>query len=164
MKNLALVGLSLTTLLYIGGYALKQDWLLAFIVLGLGALGLLGQQRQWQELDSPLFLAFTGLAVLGIYRDIPAVWLFLGLVAALATWDLSRFTAYLHQAGDIEAETALKRGHLRRLQFTLILSLLLGGLALTFQTRFNFGPGVFFSLLMVISLSLAVQFIRRNEV
>ena len=163
MKNLALIGIILTTVLLTGAYAFSRQWPLALTALGLGVLWGVGQWQQRPELDSPLFLAFIALAALGIYRGVSPFWPFLGSVAALATWDLSRFIDYLGQAEDIEAEATLQRSHLQHLQFTIALSVLLGGAALFFEMNLTFGPAVFLSLLMVVTLSLAVRFIRRGS-
>jgi hypothetical protein len=162
MKNLTLTGIILTTALFTGAYAFSRQWPLALTVLGLGLLWGLGQWQQRRELDTPLFLAFIALAALGIYRGVSPFWPFLGTVAALATWDLSRFMDYLGQAEDIEAEATLQQSHLQHLQLTIILSLLLGSAALFFQMNLNFGSAVLLSLLMVVSLSLAVRFIRQG--
>ena len=163
MKNLTFTGIILTTALFTGVYAFSRQWPLALTALGLGVLWGVGQWQQRRELDSPLFLAFIALAALGIYRGVSPFWPFLGSIAALAAWDLSRFIDYLGQAEDIETEATLQRSHLQHLQFTIALSLLLGSAAMFFEMNLTFGPAVFLSLFMVVSLSLAVRFIRRGS-
>jgi hypothetical protein len=121
-----------------------------------------GEKQLWRGLASPLFLVLVVLAGLGIYQGATPLWMFLGTVAALITWDLDHFVAYLAQAEEIEAEAALQQAHLKRLQLTTILSLLLGGAALALQLNLNFGFAIFLTLLMVVSLALAVRFIRRG--
>lgn len=162
MQTLLSSGTLLTTGLVAIGCAVGRQWPLALLALGFGVLWLVGQRQGWDGLASPLFLAMVSIAGLGIHWGSPPFWLFLGTVAALATWDLSHFTSYLAQAEEVEAEAALQHGHLNRLRLTVVLSLLLGGAALAFQTPLNFGAAVFLSLLMVLSLGLAVRFIRRG--
>jgi hypothetical protein len=162
MQNLLSIGTILTTALLVGGCMVSRQWSLALLVLGFGAFWLVGQRQGWDDLASPVFLALVSLASLGIYWGASPFWLFLGTVAALATWDLSHFTNYLAQAEEVEAETALHQGHLNRLGLTVILSLLLGGIALVYQTEINFGAAVFLSLFLALSLGLAVRFVRRG--
>src|SRR5262245_21941674 len=125
MKHLLPLSIILATGLIVGGYVSNRQWPLALITLGVGALWLVGYQRRWEGLASPLFVALIILAGLGIYQGVSNQWMFLGTVAALISWDLSHFAGYLAQAEEIEAETTLRQGHLKRLQLTVILSLLL---------------------------------------
>jgi hypothetical protein len=162
MNYLISIPIILTMGLFIGGFAANRQWDLALAALGVGALWLVGEKQHWRGLASPAFLTLVALAGLGVYRGVAPLWMFLGTVAALISWDLDHFVTYLAQAEDIEAETTLQQAHFKRLQLTAILSLLLGGAALALQLNLTFGLAIFLTLLMVVSLALAVRFIRRG--
>jgi hypothetical protein len=129
----------------------------------LGLLWLIGQWRGWRWSASAGLISLTGLAAWGVWSQLPAPWLLFGLVAALAAWDLARFSQRLQQARQVIDEASLIWAHLQRLLIIAGLGLLLGEIALAVRLEFNLGWALLLGLLLILGLSQVTNLIRRQQ-
>jgi hypothetical protein len=161
LKDAASSTIVLTVLFLLAGFGLHGDWLVASIVLGLGLVWLAGQRRGWGWLVSLGLVIFVGLAALGLYSGVVSLWILLATLGALSAWDLAYFARRLEQTPNVDGAAAMKQTHFRRLQIVVGVGLLLGLAALSWQPQLTFSQAVLLGLLMVLSLSWVVGFIRR---
>jgi hypothetical protein len=112
---------------------------------------------------------FVGTAAGGIWQGLQAGWMLLGVVAALAAWDLHHFGQRLKSVGwdDAPAEWRRvghdpERRHFRRLLIVNGLGMLLATVAFGTKIRFNLGIAFLLGLLAIVGLSRVVGFLRRE--
>ena len=156
-----IITIIIATLTLALGYALIPVWLGAIIVVTLGLVWLVGQQRRMDWLNDLSFALFTVAAAFGVWWGAPAGWMLAGAAAALAAWDLARFDRRLAQVEQIAGEGQLRRDHLRRLLAAAGLGLGFGALALSLQFELSIGWAILLGLLVVIVLSRIIQVARR---
>jgi len=80
-----------------------------------------------------------------------------GVVAALAAWDLGHFARRLRGAGVITHPAELTHAHLRRLATVVATGLLLGGIALGIRVELTFGWAMLTAALAIIGLSSLIR-------
>ena len=164
MKLIAIIAVLSAALAVALGYALIEFWLYA---LGIFVLGLLWAGGIWfnrNEVISLGFVTFVTIAAYGLYLHVAALWMLIGVVAALIGWDLARFQRRLDsQAGSPLATSQLKTIHLSRLAAVSGLGLLLGAASMALQIDLTLGWAVLLGLLMVVSLSWVVRRIRSPQ-
>lgn len=145
------------------GFIFAAHWFGAALAVLLGLVWLIGQLRAaaW----GPTFglVSFVATAAWGVGQQVGPGWLLAGVVAALAAWDLDRFTQRVRQAGMVADEAALTRQHLRRLAPVLAIGLLAGGLALGVTIELSFALILFLGLLVIFGLSRAIGVLRRRS-
>ena len=117
-------------------------------------------------------LALVGLATIcglsrarwiwGVVRVVP-FFMLIGLIFALAAWDLTIFKQRLRQTGEVEAETTLEIDHLRRLGIVAGLGLLLGLVALTIQFQLTLLWALLLGFLIIIGLGRVIKGVRDHE-
>jgi len=90
-------------------------------------------------------------------------WMLIGVVAALAAWDLGHFGVRLRAAGAILPPAELTRAHLRQLAIVIAAGLLLGGIALGIQVELTFGWALLAAALAIIGLSRLISAGGREE-
>ena len=144
------------------GYG-PSRWGGALSIGAMGLLWLLGQRRHAEWLASPMLAIFVGAAVLGMWWGAPGVLMLMGVVAALAAWDLDHFTQRLTSVKVGEDARTCERGHIRRLLSVVGLGLLLGAIALVSQVRLGLGLVALLGLLAILGLGGAVRFLRRES-
>ena len=144
------------------GYG-PSRWTGALFVGAVGLLWLLGQRRHAEWPASPALVIFVGAAVLGTWWDAPKGLMLMGVVAALAAWDLDHLSQRLMSVKPGEGVRACERGHIRRLLGVAGLGLLLGAVALASQVRLGLGQVFLLGLLAMAGLSGAVGFLRRES-
>lgn len=166
VRSLTLFFLALSALLLSGALWLAAwPWGALPVVglAGLWALWVLGRLarngRAFPWLPS-LLGALLALSGAGALLRTPAVlvWVYLGVVAALAAWDLSGFYGRLAHAGPhVIAPERFSATHLRRLALPLALALL-GLLLLPLIPRdFSFDRTLLLALLLVLGLGFLVR-------
>jgi hypothetical protein len=143
------------------GAALQGMWPVTLLLLGAGALWLGAQQRRWLAGWS-WALCIAGLAVatrLGLGMG----WTLVGMVGALASWDLDAFGVRLAQYSAIENERRLVRAHLRRLGAVSGIGLLLGAVGLLLQVELRFGLVLLMASLVVVGTAWVLYHLGRDR-
>lgn len=152
MRLLTLLCAGLATLALALGYASSALWGIGSAV-ALGLLWLAGDWRGWDWANDVCLAGWVGLAAFGAWQGLPAGLMLLGVVAALAAWDLGHFAARLRDAGAITPPSELTRDHLRRLAGVAGAGLLLGSIALGVRVELTFGWALLAAALAIIGLS-----------
>ena len=153
----------LATLVLAMGYAVGSEWTFSLILLAVGMLWWIGQQRHWNGLASVALVGFVVAAAAGLWVGLPAGWMLVGMVAALSAWDLDHFARRLRGVERVEMRPALEWRHLRRLFSVDSLGLLLAGTALVVQYKFSFDVALFLGLVAVLGLSQMMSYLRRES-
>jgi hypothetical protein len=162
MKGMIFVSAIIMATLFLAlGFVLIPLWPGAMIVVILGSVWLVGQQRRVDWLNDLGFALFIVVAAVGVWWGAPAGWMLAGTAAALAAWDLARFDRRLAQVGQIAGEDQLRRGHLQRLLLVAGVGLGSGVLALSLQFELSIGWTILLGLLVVIGLSRIIQVSRK---
>jgi hypothetical protein len=163
MRKLFVLDVGLAMAALGASYFLAGHWIW---VLATGFIGLLWLAGAWRghRWTATLGLSFfTVAAAIGIMLRFSPLWLLSSLVAALVAWDLDHFMQDLSQVKDIRDEAALVKGHLWRLGIVAGLGWLLGVVALRVQITFDFIWTLALSLLIIISLSGVIRYLRREN-
>jgi hypothetical protein len=148
-------------------FILADGWPLAVFGLAFGALWLVELRRGRHRLASPLMAGYVILAALATGAGgsfLPP----LTVVAALAAWDLDRFSARLDEAGGAsETSLAERRGleqqHLSRLLRVSLFGLALAWLALAVRVQLAFGVAVALGLVAALGLAALVRALIRES-
>lgn len=162
MRLLALLCAGLATAALALGYAGQSLWVGAGVGVAIGLLWLAGRWRGWDWTADSCLAGWVGTAAFGAWQGLPASWMLIGVVAALAAWDLDHFTARLRSAGAITPPAELTRAHLRQLAIVAGMGLLLGGMALGVRINLTFGWVMLVGALAIFSLSRLIRS-GRNE-
>ena len=162
MRLLRLLCAGLATLALALGYADPALWGVGSAVI-VGLLWLTGDWRGWDWTADTCLAGWVGLAAFGAWQELPAGWMLIGVVAALAAWDLAHFAAHLRGAGAIPPPAELTRAHLRRLAIVVAAGLLLGGIALGIRVELTFGWALLAAALAIIGLSRLLRSGGREE-
>jgi hypothetical protein len=144
------------------GYGLQEVWGGVAVAGVVGGFWLFGQWRRWGRVASVALVLMIGTATVGLWLGVGGGWALAGVVAALAAWDLDRFTQRMRMAGRAVDADVLERRHLRRLSVVSGAGLLLGVVALSVRVRLGFAAAFLLGLLAVLGLSRAVSFLRRE--
>ena len=152
----AMVGLTLV-------YGLWLRWIEVAIIVALGSLWLIGQQRGWNWRADVGLAGFVAMAVWGVWRGLPALWMLFGVVTALVAWDLDHFARRVRDVERVDDATGLARAYLRRLAGVTGLGLLLGGSPLLIEVGLNFGWAFLLGLVLIVGLNQAISFMRRRS-
>ena len=152
MRLLTLLCAGLATLALALGYAGPALWGVGSAVV-VGLLWLAGDWRGWDWTADACLAGWVGLAAFGAWQELPAGWMLIGVVAALAAWDLAHFAAHLRGAGATPPPAELARAHLRRLASVAAAGLLLSGIALGIRVELTFGWALLAALLAIIGIS-----------
>jgi hypothetical protein len=153
MRPLILLCTGLATFVLALGYAGQALWAGVGIAAAIGLLWLAGDWRGWDWVAEPCLVGWVSLAAFGVWQGLPAGWMLIGVVAALAAWDLGHFAMRLRNAGAIPQAAEMMRAHLRRLAVVAAAGLLLGGIALGIRVELTFGWAILAAALAVIGLS-----------
>jgi hypothetical protein len=162
MRQLASSSVVLAILALAIGYVGNAIWVGAGITLVVGLLWLAGQWRGWDWAADFGLICCVGLATFGIWSQLPAVWMLVGTVAALAAWDLDHFAERLRSVGNVVGQAELTRSHLGRLLVVGAAGLLIGAVALGVRLELSFGWSVFASMLAILSLRGLIGLLKRE--
>jgi hypothetical protein len=153
------------------GAGLVAEWrLLVFYLLlvGVWLLVLWSGEREktaaYIPTDYPNYLLVLTALLLayGAWLDVATGWLLVGIVAALAAWDLDAFYKRLRRVTRIEQEARLVQNHLRRLLVALGLGLGLSAAALLLQYELRFGWAILLVLLVILGFSRMISSLRQT--
>lgn len=159
--TLTLIGTA--TMILAAGHALNALWSVAFMIVAVGLLWLIGQWRGLNWTASLGFTLFVAAIIYGNLQGVSLLWLLPGILTTLAAWDLSHFSQYLSSAKDVREETDLRWHHFLRLGIIIGLGSFLSISAISFETELHFIWAIFLGLLVIIGLSQAVRFLRRES-
>lgn len=136
----ALYGLILATAaIMAAAFATDQNYTLALLALGIGAIWLALEMNLKTESPAALFLLFFGgMAVFGSADGLSPVLMLLGLCAALAAWDVSRFRSRVLSVEQTAIPPELEAGHLRKLAITVGAGFVVALLPLVTTISINF--------------------------
>jgi len=157
MRLLTLLCAALTTCALALGYAGQSLWAGVGVAVVIGLLWLAGDWRDADWVAEPCLAGWVALAAFGAWIGLTSGWMLLGVVAALAAWDLAHFAARLRGAGAIPPPNELLHAHLRRLAIVAASGLLLGGIALGIQIELTFGWALLAAALAIIGLSSVIR-------
>jgi hypothetical protein len=143
------------------GSALAGRWLLLLIFLLSGGLWL-GRRWSQRPLATPAFLASTLALAIAAGLEVGSGWLLLGMMGALATWDLDHFAVRLAHVNTPESETILVDLHLRRLGLVLLLALALSSVPLLVQVELGYGLLFLLVVLVFLALSWTITLLMRS--
>ena len=115
MKESALGSIIFTALLLAINFIGINDWIPALSIIILGALWSAGAWRNWGWVNAIGLVVFVGLAGFGVWRNLPTMWMLLGTVAALVSWDLAHFSQRLATVEPLDEEHSLQWTHFQRL-------------------------------------------------
>jgi hypothetical protein len=93
----------------------------------LGALWYAAYWRKWYWFSSVALLITILAAAYGVWREFPTLWMLLGALGGLLSWDLSDFARRLSYAAPMDDTRSMERRHLERVGVVAALGL---GLAL----------------------------------
>ena len=151
---LAALGLTLA-------YATRGLYLGAVTAGALGILCLIGQRRAWHWTAVVGLIGFTGAAVVGVWLSLPAVWMLLSTVTALAAWDLVGFANRIRSVPRIDAGSRPARAHLMYLVAVCGVAILSGMLALGVGVTLSFGWALLLGAVVLLGLSFVMTILRR---
>jgi hypothetical protein len=134
----------------------------SFALLAMAAIGLVFLWRGWGWFLSILLVLFTGSAAAGIYLEVTAVLMYLGLLAILLAWDQEHFASRIKSTGRVGSLASLTKAHYMRLAWVSLAGLFLVGLANLVQIEFTFSIAVLLASLAVLGLSQGIAYLRRS--
>jgi hypothetical protein len=159
-KNFVSVSIGIATASLAVGYGLESSWTVSGLIMTLGLVWLVSQRFNWPGLPDIGLVATMGVAAFGMWQGIPAGWMLLAAVGALAAWDLAHFERHLALAPPRGNEARLRQEHLRTVAAVAGSGLLLGGAALSFEIKFGLGWAMGLALLVILGLGRIIRAIR----
>jgi hypothetical protein len=159
MKRSTGACVGLATALLTLGYAIRGQWIGAALVVALGCLWLIGLYRSWNGAQTLGLVGFAGIAAAGAAAVAIPI-LLTSVVAALAAWDLHRFTLRLEHGSCVLHEPALLRSHLRWSLGVAGAGLLVSLAAPAIQIALPFGATLLLSALAVLGVSRAIRWLN----
>jgi hypothetical protein len=163
MNRLAVGSIVLAALVLAIGCGVGAFWGGAVAAVLLGALWLVGWQRDWAWTNTLALAGNVSMAALGILAGSAPIVLMLGVVATLAAWDLFSFSTRLRRTPQVVGAAALVGAHLRRLGMVVGVGLLLGVLSLTVHFGLSFGWALGLALLVALGLRYLGRALRQAE-
>ena len=157
------ISLGCATCALVAGYAIGGLWIWTLPILGLAVLWLLGHRLGLKWISSLELLLFVGLAVIGIWQELPFGWMLLGIIAALTTWDMENFYQRMEGVERVDHRETLKRKYLQRLLIIEGSGALFAIAAVNLTVNFSFGSALLLGLLAMFSLSRTIGFLRRES-
>jgi hypothetical protein len=156
------VGIVLAAAVLATGYGLNSLWGGVGVALVVGGFWLVGQWRRWGWVASVALVLWIGAAAVGLGMGVGGGWMLVGVVAALAAWDLDRFVWRMRAAGRVEDAGFLEQHHLQRLLTVSGAGLILGAVALSLRIRLGFAAAFLLAFLAVLGLSRVIGFLQRE--
>lgn len=144
------------------GYALIGMWPIAGLAFTLAAFWYAGLYYEWAWVSGTALVAHWGLAVAGAIYAVGVIWLVVGLVSALAAWELAHFANRMQPYLRNKTLDLIASRHLLRLLAVSVASIVLVTISLGFQLSLPFGWAVVLAILALLGLSQMVSFLRRQ--
>ncbi len=126
-----------------------------------GLFWLFSHWRGWKWF-SPLglFLAVL-LAVIGLWLDVPAGWMFSGALFALFAWDMTELREKLSQLPAREDAKGIERRHLLRVSLLALGGLLTASLFMLYLGQFDRAWGMYLAGVVVVGSTQIFAWIKR---
>lgn len=163
IRKLWYISLGCVTFALVIGYAIGGLWIWTLPILGLAVLWLVGQRRGLKWVASVDFSLFVGFAVIGIWQELSFALMLLGMIAALAAWDMDYFQQRLEDVERVSQREVLERKYLQRLLIIEVSGAILTFTAVSLTVTFSFGSALLLGLLAVIGLSRTIRFLRHES-
>lgn len=163
IRKLWYVSLGCATSALVAGYAIGGLWIWTLPILGLAALWLLAERRGLKWLTSLELLLYVGLAAIGLWQQLAFGLMLLGIIAALATWDMENFHQRMKDVERVDHREGLERKYLQRLLIVEGSGALLAVAAVNLSVTFSFGSALLLGLLAVVGLSRTIGYLRRES-
>jgi hypothetical protein len=160
MRRAAGVCIGLAAVLLTLGYAGGGYRIGAAASAIIGSLWLIGLYRGWAGMGTLGLIGLVGMAAAGA-SVVALPMLLAGVAAALAAWDLQRFTRRLDDGGQVLHEPALVRSHIRWSLGAVGAGLLIGLIAPAVHIPLRFGWAILLSALAVFGVSRAIRWLNR---
>jgi hypothetical protein len=135
----------------------------ALLILLLGALWLGAEWLGWSRADAVGLVGCAGVAAVGMWLDLAAGWMLVGLVWALSAWDLFAFARWVTGVQAAEKAKVLLWEHLRRLFVVDVVGVLLASAALAMRLRLGLALMLLLGLVLFLGVSRAISFLRRES-
>ncbi len=155
--SLLLAGLSLVAI-----YAAHYSWPWAILIAAMGLFWHIKGHRSLWVASLGLAL-FWSMAIFGLMQGFPKELMLLGVVMALAAWDLTFWGARLIEADRVDNENIMTSRHIGRLAVVLLTGLGLGLLALNIRLELAFWWLFLLGIAGVIALSRALGALQRES-
>jgi hypothetical protein len=162
-NGLVALCIGLATASLAAGYALGGLPIGILPILLLGGLWLAGERRDWRWAATAGLAGCAGVAAVGMWLGLGAIWMLAGLAGALSAWDLSTFVRWLQGVQATEKAKMLLREHLRRLLAVDVVGVLLASAALAVRLRMGLALMLLLGLVLFLGVSRAVSFLRRES-
>ncbi|MCP4356551.1 MAG: hypothetical protein GY796_00840 [Chloroflexi bacterium] len=133
------------------------------VILPLAAFWLAGEWRGWRWAGSMGLFLYALAAMGAIWLNVAPILAILGLVTAVAAWDMSNFNRLLNSMNQIYQEDLLNQQYRRRLISVAALGAVSAILATTVQISFSFAAALFLGLVAIVGFSLAISFLRQES-
>ncbi len=153
----------LAVLLLGAAYLQTSAWPAFLALAALGVLWVVGQQLKRFGVRHLAMLGFLALVVIAGSRGLNVALTLVGLLAALAAWNLAGFTQRMRAASRIEGAAGLEQRYLWRLGLVLLVGGALAALALTVRITLNFGVAFLLAIVIIVGASQAVTYLRRQS-
>lgn len=111
--------------------------------------------RRW--LRAAGLVSFVGGAVNGLWLEVGAGWMLLGVLGALAAWDVMHVAARLRAVDQVIHREALERAHLRQLLLAEGFGGLFGAAGLLMRLDLRFGIALLLGLLGFVGISRLIR-------
>lgn len=160
MKNLVSVCIVIAMASLALAYGWASLWLGSGLTIAAGLLWLAGERLTWPGWPDLGLVALLAVAGVGMTQALPAGWLLGSNVVTLVAWDLAHFERRLNVEHPILEEARLWQAHLRQLAGVVGLGLLLGWLALSFETAFGLVWAIGLGLLAIMGLGRLIRAVR----
>jgi len=144
------------------GFLLTGSHGLAVVAFSIGCLWTISHWKEWSWGDLAGFAIYSFLLAVGGWQGVAIPWLVVGIASLIITWDIARLSAQMKRVERIVDEDGLIRRHLLRLGSLLVIGLCLSILALNLRLMLSFDLGLILSLVMIITLSRVITFLREN--
>jgi len=133
---------------HLAGFASFMRWIIFF-----GAVWLIAVWQRWRWF-AYIGIAFNFLtAALGLWLfNFPPGWMFAGAIGGLLAFDLTHFWDQIRFINSDTERRGLERGHLFRITFLTILSMILASLAMLIKLQFTF----YWALLLAIVVAFSI--------
>ena len=163
IRKLWHISLGCATCALVAGYAIGGLWIWTLPILGLAVLWFLGHRLGLKWISSLELLLFVGLAVIGMWQELPFGWMLLGIIGALATWDMENFQQRMGVVESVEHRELMERKYLQRLLIIEGSGAIFTLAAVSLTVNFSFSSALLLGLLAMFGLSRTIGFLRRES-
>jgi len=141
-------------------YLLGGQWEWCLVLLAVGCLEWFACYHHWGWMGTLALCFYVFVTGLGVLMGRSPVLMLVGIIAALAAWDLDRFDRLIGPL-NTGAVQQIERQHLRRLLVVGGAGLVLGLAAVLLRVKFAFGWAALLGIISVLALGFVARYARR---